>query len=175
MADDLFLKIRSFEFHPVYMSLGLPSSMFRAGQGADSLRGSLTALNGPGDILWLFRGSDYYTYNLRTRKIERGPEAIEQHWTITATNKLPQSFKSGIDAAVWAGEEFSRSFYFFKANQFIRLNRPRQLLNPHLPPTFPQHLPRPERLMSVDEGPSEMEMRPRYHASPRESFAAGTL
>jgi hypothetical protein len=149
MPDPLFRKIRNFELRPAYISLGLPSTAFRAGQATAHRQGFSAALNGPGDILWLFKGSDYYTFNLRTKKMQSGPDPIERNW---AGGRLPEAFKSGVDAAAWAGEDFPKSYYLFKGSQYVRLNASRaQGLS-----AVALASRRFEQLLFVDEGPEEI-------------------
>ena len=121
MPESDFRKVRSLDLPPTYTSLGLKPGDFASGQAADGVKGFSAVLNGPGDILWLFKGSDYYTFNLRTRVMESGPLPLA-NWTMRSGQRLPLAFQAGIDAAVWAGEAFPKLYYFYKGTDYVRLN-----------------------------------------------------
>jgi hypothetical protein len=150
MADSTFRKIQSFDLDPVYISLGLAPQAFQAGHGANNSRQSLVALNGPGDTLWLFKGSDYFTFNLRTKTVERGPERIE-NWASRSSRGLPHAFRNGIDVAFWGGEAFPNFWYFFKDKEYVRLNsRALNISAASAASPFEHHL-------FVDHGPASIE------------------
>lgn len=121
MAEGEFRKVRNLDMPPTYTSLGLKPSNFAIGQNTNDTKGFSTVLNGPGDILWLFKGSDYFTFNLRTRQIESGPLPLAS-WTMRSVQPLPLPFQNGIDAAVWGGEAFPQHYYLFKGSEYVRLN-----------------------------------------------------
>lgn len=114
----VFRNVGNIDLPPTYISLGLPSTALKANPGKT---GSMcqSALNGPGDLLWLFCGSDFFTYDLRQKRMLEGPIPIADRW---APRQIPLEFAAGIDAACWAGQRFPDTWYMFKGNQFIRLN-----------------------------------------------------
>jgi len=119
---DDFRKNSTFDLRPVFISLGLPQSSFKV--AGLPRRTSLfdTTLNADvsrPDTLWLFKGSDYFAFNLRTGSFESDAKQIAGNW---GGNSWPAMFSSGIDGAVWAGPAYPNLWYFFKDNFFIRLD-----------------------------------------------------
>ena len=123
-SDD-FRKISSFDLRPVFISLGLPQASFK--QAAQTRRSALfdAALNADPscpDNVWLFKGSDYFVFNLRTRLFESEAKQIAGNW---GGSSWPVIYASGIDAAVWGGPAFPNFWYFFKGDSYLRLNSSR--------------------------------------------------
>jgi hypothetical protein len=119
---DDFRKISSFDLRPVFISLGLPQTSFKA--AATPRRSALfdAALNADPsrpDGLWLFKGSDYFVFNLRSGSFESDAKQIAGNW---GGSSWPVMFSSGIDGAVWAGPAFPNLWYFFKDDHYLRLN-----------------------------------------------------
>lgn len=119
---DDFRKLNSMDLRPVFMSLGMAAEDF----GGDSVprRGQLfdAALNGGDvkpDVVWLFKGDEYLTFDLRSNRFVDDAKRIAGNW---GGQSWPSMFSSGIDGAVWAGPAFSNLWYMFKDDQFIRLN-----------------------------------------------------
>ena len=69
--------------------------------------------------MWLFKGSDYFVFNLRTGSFEGDAKQIAGNW---GGSSWPVMFSSGIDGAVWAGPAFPNIWYFFKDEMFVRVN-----------------------------------------------------
>jgi|GEM_PF-5051209 len=114
--------LNSIEIRPVVYSLGLTPTDFI--QNNNSRKGALfnAVLNGPKekpDSLWVFIGSDYLEYNLRTDRFVHDKKEIAGNWGGPA---WPPLFSSGIDAAVWGGPAYPHLWYFFKDELFVRLN-----------------------------------------------------
>ncbi|MFH6604665.1 hemopexin repeat-containing protein [Maribacter algicola] len=77
----------------------------------------MAAVNIPGLGLYLFRGSEYYKYEMinNERVLLAGyPKKLPGGW-----QGLPDSFLSGIDAAVYHPP--SETTFFFKGSQYVRL------------------------------------------------------
>jgi hypothetical protein len=113
--------INKFEFRPVYTSLGIDRSAFKDGSRR-RFKIFDAALNaGPlgADILWLFKGTKYYRYNLAEQRFESEDTEIAGNW---GGSTWPVLFSSGIDAAAWGGASFPNYWYMFKEHKFIRLN-----------------------------------------------------
>ena len=124
-----FRNIGSIDLPPTFISLGFSSTTLRAATGKSDAM-CQACLNGPGDLLWLFCGSDFYTYDLRSGRMIEGPVPIADKW---APGQLPLEFASGIDAACWAGQRFPNIWYFFKGNQFIQMSSEGRVLDINLP------------------------------------------
>ncbi|MGE3829832.1 MAG: hemopexin repeat-containing protein [Parvibaculaceae bacterium] len=120
--QDNFRTLASMELRPVFTSLGLPITAFSK-QGERGKKPIFDAvLNADAsrpNALWLFKGSNYYRYNLETKKIEDGPRPISGNF---AGDTLPQLFRSGIHSAAWAGPAFPNLWYVFKDEMFVRVN-----------------------------------------------------
>jgi len=119
---DDFRKLSTFDVRPVFISLGLPESSFKSATLPRRTALFDAALNADPtrpDTLWLFKGSDFFTFNLRTGSFESDARQIAGNW---AGNTFPLMFSSGIDGAAWAGPAFPNFWYFLKDNQYIRMN-----------------------------------------------------
>lgn len=110
------------DLRPAYTSLGLPESAFRPATTARPKRLFDCVLNADAakpDSLWLFKGADYFTYDLMGNDIRRGPEPIAGNW---GGDTLPHLFRTGISGAVWGGPTFHKLWYLFKDEMFVRLD-----------------------------------------------------
>jgi hypothetical protein len=126
-----FRLVHEIELDPAFFSLGLKPEDFRPkftsiGTGFDA------ALNGPNGTLWLFRGSQFITYDLLTDQLVSKPKPIAENFAVTS---LDPSFRFGIDAAVWGGPTFPDSWFMYRDNQFVRLNSRPNGENLDLPPS----------------------------------------
>jgi len=118
-----FRPLPSIELRRVFTSMGLPVTAFRNAGGTTAetaifdavLNADASRPNG----LWLFKGADYFLYNLETGDIEDGPQQIAGN---VAGDTLPQVFRTGIHSAVWAGPAFPEYWYLFKDEYFLRAN-----------------------------------------------------
>lgn len=124
MAErDDFRQVNNLALRPVYISLGLPQAAFKPSGFASRTRLFDAALNGDEqnrpDSIWLFRGSEYFVFNLATKEFEGQAQPIAHNW---GGDTWPPMFSSGIDAAAWAGHAYPTLWYLFKGDQFIRLN-----------------------------------------------------
>jgi hypothetical protein len=118
---DNYRTLSQMDLRRVFTSLGLPRSAFRdphttperpcfdAVLNADSLM--------PGRM-WLFKGSDYFLYNLVSGEIEEGPKRIAD-W---GGGTLPELFKTGIHAALWAGPVAPHRWVFFKDEWWVTMD-----------------------------------------------------
>jgi hypothetical protein len=119
---DDFRKLSTMDLRPVFISLGLPQSSFKDAnlqRRAALFDAALNADPSRPDTLWLFKGSDYFTFNLRTGSFDGDAKQIAGNW---GGNTFPLMFSSGIDLAAWAGPAFPSLWYFIKGDQFIRMN-----------------------------------------------------
>ncbi|MCX5215933.1 hypothetical protein OG689_43115 [Kitasatospora sp. NBC_00240] len=69
--------------------------------------------------LWLFKGSEYYLYDLLDDAVVEGPIPLTQPWGAGA---LPQLFRSGIHSAVWSGPAFPNLWTFFKDEMYYSMD-----------------------------------------------------
>jgi hypothetical protein len=120
-SSSSYRKINTFEFRPVYTSLGIDRSAFTDGSrpGSKIFDAALNAGPLGPDILWLFKGTKYYRYDLAKKRFESEDIEIAGNW---GGSTWPLLFSSGIDAAAWGGPSFPNYWYMFKENKFIRLN-----------------------------------------------------
>jgi hypothetical protein len=106
------------------MSLGLPRERFDSSVADDSrafdavLNADASHPNG----LWLFKGSDYYLYDLLDDAVVEGPTPLTQPWGAGA---LPELFRSGIHSAVWGGPAFPNVWTFFKDDWYYSMDAAR--------------------------------------------------
>jgi hypothetical protein len=114
---DRFRRLNRLEYPPAFMSLGLPAERFVDGETSRG-SGFDTALTGPGDTIWLFRGEDVMLYDLRNDVFVGNPAPIARSF---ARGALPGDFAFGIDSAVWGGPTFPDSWFLFRDANFIRL------------------------------------------------------
>jgi hypothetical protein len=138
--------VSTFDLRPVFTSLGLPVAAFRDPARTPESTFFDAVLNADPtrpDGLWLFKGSDYYLYNLHTGKIDDGPRPIAGN---LGGDTLPILFQSGIDSAVWAGPAFPHLWYVFKDEMYVRLSS--NVMGGGGGPGFVL-----EQLWPVDEGP----------------------
>jgi len=108
----------------LFISLGLPSTAFKSFNPNTPLTFFDTAVNvAQTDELWLFKGADFYRYNLRQRKfIEPAASMPITNFSRLAQKHLPALFFTGISTAVYAGSAFPTLFYFFSDETYVRLN-----------------------------------------------------
>lgn len=119
---DDFRKLSTFDLRPVFISLGLPESSFKSGalpRRAALFDAALNADPSRPDTLWLFKGSDFFTFNLRTGSFEGDSRQIAGNW---GGSTFPLMFSTGIDAAIWGGPAVPKLWYFIKGEQYIRMN-----------------------------------------------------
>lgn len=119
---DDFRKISTFDLRPVFISLGLPPASFKDtgnSQHAALFDAALNSDPSRPDTVWLFKGSDYFVFNLRTGSLESEVKQIAGNW---GGSSWPIMFSSGIDGAVWGGPAFPHFWYMFKDDHYIRLN-----------------------------------------------------
>lgn len=121
-AHGNFRPLPSIDLRRVFTSLGLPVSAFRNSGGTAKktlfdavLNADASRPNG----LWLFKGSDYFLYNLETGEIEDGPRPIAGNF---AGETLPQLFRSGIHSAAWGGPAFPNFWYAFKDEMYVGIS-----------------------------------------------------
>ncbi len=73
------------------------------------------AFSWKGNVVYLFKGSEYVRFNMKKNKVTKGPKKIATNW-----KGWPASWAGGVDAAFnWGGGRI----YFFKGNQYIRYDR----------------------------------------------------
>ena len=101
-SSSSYRKINTFEFRPVYTSLGIDRSAFTDGSrpGSKIFDAALNAGPLGPDILWLFKGTKYYRYDLAKKRFESEDIEIAGNW---GGSTWPLLFSSGIDAAAWGG------------------------------------------------------------------------
>jgi Hemopexin len=146
-SDDYRLR-NSFDVRPVYISLGLPNSSFKNFNPDIPASFFDAALDTGGvyrDCIWLFKGADYYRYNLRSRTFQDGPRPIRDGFASLGTPRLPNLFFSGINSAVYAGGAFPHFYYVFRDEIYVRINS-------DIHGGVVGNLPR-EVIYSADEGP----------------------
>jgi hypothetical protein len=115
-----FRRLATIDLRRAFTSLGLPLTAFRKPAGTRPIFD--TVLNADASHpngLWLFKGADYFLYNLETGEIEDGPRLIAGNF---AGDTLPQMFQSGIHSAAWGGPAFPDLWYVFKDEMFVRVN-----------------------------------------------------
>ena len=130
----------------LFISLGLPSTAFKSFNPDTPLTFFDTAVNvAQSAELWLFKGSDFYRYNLRQRQF------IQPAFSMPITNfgriaqkHLPALFFTGISTAIYGGSAFPTLFWFFSDETFIRLNA-KPATGPGIQPNM--------ALWEADEGP----------------------
>jgi hypothetical protein len=121
-GTDTFRPLSRVDLRPVFTSLGLPVTAFRSGNVAVQpslfdavLNADATRPNG----LWLFKGADYFLFDLLTGEITEGPKPIAGNW---GGDTLPQLFRTGIHSAAWGGPAFPHLWYFFKDEMYVGMN-----------------------------------------------------
>ncbi len=117
-----FRTLSRVDMRRVFTSLGLPRNAFlESGPSSDRppfdamLNADATRPNG----LWMFKGSDFFLYNLLTGEIEEGPKSIAGNW---GGDTLPQLFRSGVHSAVWCGPAFPNRWVLFKDEMYVALD-----------------------------------------------------
>ncbi|MDQ4143521.1 MAG: hypothetical protein M3198_07225 [Actinomycetota bacterium] len=120
MSDaDRYRPLSRLDLLPVFMSLGIPREGFR-GSDTTADRAIFDAVLNADlmrpNILWLFKGADYFVYNLLSGQIERGPLPIAGNW---GGDSLPGLFTTGIHAAMSGGPAFPHLWYFFKDEMYV--------------------------------------------------------
>ena len=124
MADSYRLN-SELELKPLFISLGLPNTAFRSFNPAIPPSFFDAAVNvGPThpDCIWLFKGSDYYRYNLRDRKFEVTQKPISEFAKFGVGHHLPQRFFGGLSAICYGGSLFPNFFILFAEETYVRLN-----------------------------------------------------
>jgi hypothetical protein len=64
--------------------------------------------------LYFFKGDEFVRYANVSNGIDLGPMKIKAYW-----RGLPESFQTGIDAALWNNKD--GKIYFFKGNQYVKV------------------------------------------------------
>jgi hypothetical protein len=82
---------------------------------ASGINAAVTFTNEPG-FVWFFNGGQYIRYNLTNDAID-GPLPIVPNWA-----GWPESFASGVDAAIPGRGNFEGMAWFFKGSEYIRFN-----------------------------------------------------
>ncbi|MFC6015713.1 hypothetical protein ACFP2T_05860 [Plantactinospora solaniradicis] len=119
-VHDDFRHIATIDLRRVFTSLGLPVTAFHAtGTPGPLFDAVLNTDSSRPNGLWLFKGADYFLYDLETGRIEDGPRLIAGNF---GGDTLPQMFRSGIHSAVWGGPAFPHFWYVFKDEMFVRVN-----------------------------------------------------
>jgi hypothetical protein len=113
------------DMRSVFTSLGLPRTAFRS-SGATTDRPPFDAVliadtSNP-DGLWLFKGADYFRFNLQTREVEEGPSPVGPNWF---SDPVLQLFRTGIHSALWCGPMFPHLWVFFKDEWYVTLDSSR--------------------------------------------------
>ena len=86
--------------------------------------------------IYLFKGSQYVRLEGSNATMDAGyPQPIAGNW-----NGLPASFTSGIDAAFW--RESNNKIYFFKGNQYARLDTATATMDAGVPEAHRRELAR---------------------------------
>lgn len=119
---DDYRKLSTFDLRPMFMSLGLPPSSFQGESLSQHTVLFDAVLNGGSfapDTLWVFKGGDYFVFNLRTGNFDSDAKPIAHNW---GGDTWPIMFSSGIDGAVWGGPAFPDFWYMFKDDHYLRLN-----------------------------------------------------
>ncbi|QPW51565.1 hypothetical protein G9298_28195 (plasmid) [Bacillus thuringiensis] len=117
-----FRTLKETNLGQVYTSLGLPVTAFHDSNKTTKRPFFNTVLNSDDSRpngLWMFKGSEYFFYNLETGEIEDGPRSIAGNF---AGDTLPTLFRTGIDSAVWGGPAFPNYWFLFKDQMFVRIN-----------------------------------------------------
>lgn len=113
------------DMRSVYTSLGLPRAAFR-NSGATTERPMFDAvlITDPSrpDGLWLFKGSNYFVFNLHSGQIEQGPSALGPNWF---SDPLLHLFGTGIHSALWCGPFAPHLWVFFKDEMYVTLDSSR--------------------------------------------------
>jgi hypothetical protein len=118
---DQYRNLNPIQLKPVYISLGIPKTTFKASSQVVQAPFNAAMACGPAnpDSIWLFRGENCLRFNVATGQFDQGPNRIGQS---LGKGSWPAIFASGIDAAVWGGPAFPYLAYFFKESQYARLN-----------------------------------------------------
>ena len=125
MSDaDSYRILSQMDMRRVFTSLGLPKEAFRD-SGTTPERPLFDAvLNADAYLpgrMWLFKGSDYFLYNLVSGEIEDGPNRVRD-W---GGGSLPELFKTGIHAALWDGPVAPHRWAFFKDDWWVAMDSSR--------------------------------------------------
>ncbi|MBE1489824.1 hypothetical protein [Plantactinospora soyae] len=115
-----FRQLATIELRRVFTSLGMPVTAFhQTGTPGPLFDTVLNTDPSRPNGLWLFKGAEYFLYDLETGSIEEGPRLIAGNF---AGDSLPQMFRSGIHSTVWGGPAFPHLWYAFKDEMFVRIN-----------------------------------------------------
>jgi hypothetical protein len=105
----------------VFMSLGLPKEDFSTVQPDADSRPFQTLLNA-GSVqpngLWMFKGSDFYLYDLDSDEVISGPTPIKDAFGAGA---LPSQFDV-VESAAWLGPVFPKLWTFFTDETYYTMN-----------------------------------------------------
>lgn len=123
MAEaDRYRPLTRMDLRSVYTSMGVPENAFQKAAPktpAPLFDAVLNADASRPNGLWLFKGSEYFLYNLLTGAIEEGPKPIAGNW---GGASLPQLFRTGIHSALWDGPAFPNLWVFFKDEMYVVMN-----------------------------------------------------
>jgi hypothetical protein len=119
---DNYRTLSQLDLRRVFTSLGVPREAFRT-SGTPSKRPPFDAVvnadaTRPNGV-WLFKGSDFFLYNLLSGEIEEGPRPIADSW---GAGMLPELFKTGIHSALFAGPAFPNLWTFFKDEMYVTMD-----------------------------------------------------
>jgi hypothetical protein len=120
-----YRRLSRSDLRPVFISLGLPRQDFVTAGTGGSQRPFDAVLNADAihpDGLWLFRGSDYYLYDLAQDAVIDGPTQIDRPW---GAGNLPELFRSGIHSAVWGGPSYPNTWILFKDEMYYAMDASR--------------------------------------------------
>jgi hypothetical protein len=83
----------------------------------------------PNGKAYFFKGDKYIRYDMATDKSDyEDPVAIAGHW-----HDLPDSFNSGIDAAMLWPDNNNAKAYFFKGDQYVQVDTKTKTMDPTYP------------------------------------------
>jgi hypothetical protein len=121
---DNYRVLNQMDMRRVFTSLGLPKEAFKGSSTAGEQAFFDAVLNADAILpgrMWLFKGSDYFLYNMVSGEIEQGPSRISD-W---GGGSLPELFKTGIHAAVWIGPVAPHRWTFFKDEWWVTMDSSR--------------------------------------------------
>jgi len=126
MADrDHFRRLSSTDLNRVFISLGLPEDEFTFSVPRADRRPFDAVVNADPinrDALLLFKGADYYRYDLARDEVVQGPTPITEPWGAGA---LPQLFRTGVHSVLWVGPAWPQGWTFFKDEMYFTMDAAR--------------------------------------------------
>jgi hypothetical protein len=125
---DNYRLLSQMDMRRVFTSLGLPRQAFAASQATPERPFFDAVVNADSLVpgrLWLFKGSDYFQYNLVSGEIEQGPKRVAE-W---GGGTLPELFKTGVHAVLWDGPVFPHLWTFFKDEWWVGLDSSRDWIS----------------------------------------------